>query len=239
MYQENKEFNVYVIRRKTWKKIKRIRKKDAKRPIYRYATFVQNCKLEKELDEKAQAYWASITPILQEMQTRLLELGKPPYYQKTKENILYCINIFSIASKAQDELGGALKIAPGAKKEIVDAFNNDLIFGGRHNEDERRDDEYHGKVPYWNTTQKGEEITIDNIFFGPEIGLPRKPASYWLKLSKKKKVYMTILTKYENVGVLQKETEAWATEAIVKTGLHHFVRKAYDSFTFELEELLK
>lgn len=207
--------------------------------IHRYARFVQKCKEEIEFDEKAEIYWASITPTLQKMVNQLEELGTPPSLKATKECILYCIKLYSIVSTAQDALDGELQIVPAKKRDAGNAFNTILNYAGRHKPDDMRKDDNHGLVPYWNTTQKGEEITCDNIFFGPDIGLPKKSATYWLKLSKSKKVYITEYTKYEKGGILTKEKTTWATDAIVKTGVYRFNRIISENLQAQLEELLK
>lgn len=237
MYQENKEFTVYTIRRKNNWNVKNSKWNRKQGTKSRYATFVQKCKEEKELEEKAQIYLESILPILQDTQAKLVELGNPPSYKHTKENILYCVQLFSIASECQDKLDSELKTVPYAMKDVVKAFNNDLFYSGRHSIDEYRNDRVYGKVPYWNTTDKGEAITIDNIYFGPELGLTRKPASYWLKLSKKKRVYLEEQTTYAK-GMISKTTTAWITDALVKVGIHHFIRAAYEALTTELDALL-
>ncbi len=237
MYQENKEFTVYAIRRKNNWNVKNSKWNRKQGTKSRYAAFVQKCKEEKELKEKTQIYWDSVLPILQDTQAKLVDLGNPPSYKQTKENILYCVQLFSIASECQDKLDPELKMLPIAMKDTAKAFNNDLFYSGRHSVDELRNDSFYGKVPYWNTTDKGEAITIDNICFGPELGLPRKPASYWLKLSKKKRVYLEEQKTYAK-GILSKTTTAWATDALVKVGINHFIRTAYQALTTELETLL-
>lgn len=227
-------------RQHSWNKAtfswKRKRKShDNLRSAHGYAAFVKSC---KEANEKCEQYWNSIIPILKNMQNQLLELGKPPKYTQVKENIEYCVKLFAIVSEAQDALEGYIKIYPYNKLDAVKAFNNDLFYGGRHSIDERRNDTYQGKVPYWNTTNVGEKITMDNIQFGPDIGLPQHPASYWIKLSKKKRVYMEEQTTYTK-GKISKTVIVWATEAIVKINVNGFIRVAYEAFTKELDEMLK
>lgn len=207
----------------------------AVRTEHRYAAFVR--KMNEE-NEKCEKYWNSILPILHSLQDELLSLGKPPYYKQTVDNIKYCVNLFRIASTAQDALEGSIKICPADKHNAVKAFNNDLFYCGRHTAEESREDTYHGKVPYWNTSKVGEMVTMETICFGPEIGLPRKPAIWWCKLSKSKKVYIEEQTQYQK-GILRKELTTWATDALVKTGINHFISDAYKALTTELEALLE
>ena len=213
------------------------RKRQKSQNRNRYATFVKKLEEEKQLDIMATAYWEEVVPLLKTMQSEIIALGKPPGYNQTKDNMIYCVNIFDIVSRYQDQLDGSLKVAPGEKAEAADAFNNDLFYAGRHTAQEIRPDEYLGNVPYWNTTNKGEPITTDNICFGPELGLPRKPASYWLSLSKKKKVEVNAVQEFEK-GSISRTKELWAAEALVKIGINHFNKTAYKAFTTELDALL-
>lgn len=208
------------------------------RPINRYGAFIQQLEKEKERDEKATAYWAEITPILQNFREDLRTLGKPPSVHATKENILYCVAIFDIISKCQDSLEGGIRIAPKKLEQLVTEFNNDLFYAGRHTPFDRKKDSIYGDLPYWNTTEVGEQITVENIQFGPELGFPRKPASYWLSLSKKKKTTVTAVQEFKK-GCIKKSQPMWVTEALVKTEIHKFIQAAYKIFTAELEEILE
>lgn len=151
--------------------------------------------------------------------------------------INYCVNLFRITSKYQDLLDGALVCAPAGKEDSFTAFNNDLYYSGRHEESDLRNDSVQGPIAYWNTTQKGDPINEETIKFGPEIGLPRQPVSYWLKLSKKKKVYVQEVTQYSK-GNLSKLKPLWATDALVRTGIHNFCKVAKKALSEELEDLL-
>lgn len=222
---------------KTRKKKSKWRKRQP-RQIHRYGAYIKRLEEEKRLDVEATKYWSATVPILENMQKELSALGKPPGYNQIKQSILYCISIFDIISRYQDQLDGGLKIAPGAKSKAADSFNNDLYYAGRHTTTEKRKDSVYGDLPYWNTTVVGEPITVDSICFGPELGLPRKPASYWLALSKKKKVAVSEIQEFAK-GSLSKTVELWATEALVKVGINKFIHEAYNSFNSSLEELLK
>lgn len=138
-------------------------------------------------EKRSGEYWNSVVPILTSMQNELVELGKVPNIQNTIAVINYCVKFFDITSRHQDLLGGTLQCAPLEKEDAMKAFHNDLYYSGRHEKADMRQDSHKGFLPYWNTTQKGESITTENIRFGPELGLPCQPASFWVKLSKKKK----------------------------------------------------
>lgn len=190
-------------------------------------------------DKKSQEYWDSETIVLKNMKKELEELGKVPSIFSTVSVIKYCIKLFDITSRAQDALpNGRIQVAPEEKSDAVDAFNNDLYYSGRHCIKDLRNDSFRGPLPYWNTTLEGTPINEETIMFGPEIGRVRKPASYWLKLSKKKKVYVEENTAYVK-GNITKLVPVWETDALVKTGIHNFCKTAVKALTAELDILLE
>ena len=193
------------------------------------------CVLDAIGDKKCEHYWKNAKPILQRMEQELITPGKVPPFHKTKEVINYCISMFDIISRAQDELDGTLVCAPAGegKQEAFEKFTNDLYYGGRHTPKDLRPDATFGEVPYWNTTIKGQPITADTIKFGAEIGEKSKPASYWLKLSKKKKSYVT----YRNAGKLQ-QMGMWSTDLIVRVSVHKLCKKLVECLLDELNILL-
>lgn len=220
----------------------------------RYGHYVATLKAEKErnearmkltdvlgeiLDKKSQEYWDSEVIVLEKMRQELRELGKVPSIYSTAPVIKYCIKLFDITSRAQDALqGGQIQIAYAEKSDVADEFNNDLYFSGRHAADDLREDSLRGPVQYWNTTLPGTPINEDTIMFGPEIGRPRQPASYWLKLSKKKKVYIEENTSYAK-GHITKLVPVWVTDALVRTGIYNFCKVAVKNLSEELDLLLE
>lgn len=189
-------------------------------------------------DKKFNEFWNSEKAVLENMRRELLELGKVPNMLSTQAVIQYCVKLFDITSRAQDSLkDGMLHVAPAEKQQVADEFNNDLYYSARHTINDLRNDSVLGPVPYWNTTLPGTPINEETIMFGPEIGFPRKPVSYWLKLSKKKKVYIEQTTAYSK-GKLSKFVAVWATEALVRNGVHHFCKVASESLLREVNELL-
>lgn len=191
------------------------------------------------VDKKSNEYWTSEKVVLENLRRELLELGKVPSILSTVDVIKYCVKLFDITSRAQDALtDGILHIAPAGKQQLLDEFNNDLYYSARHTVHDLRNDSVRGPIPYWNTTLAGTPINEETIMFGPEIGLPRKPVSYWLKLSKKKKVYVEQVTSYSK-GNLSKFVAVWATEALVKTGIHNFCKVASENLLREVNELLR
>ncbi len=189
-------------------------------------------------DKRFNEVWISEKAVLENMRCELTELGKVPGVSSTIDVIKYCVKLFDIASRAQDSLkDGMIHVAPAEKQQAADAFNNDLYFSARHTVKDLRNDSIRGPVPYWNTTLPGTPINEETIMFGPEIGLPRKPVSYWLKLSKKKKVYVEQVSSYTK-GNLSKLIAVWATEALVKTGVHNFCKIASENLLQELNALL-
>lgn len=193
------------------------------------------CVLNAIGDTKREHCLELVKPILKRMEQELITLGKVPPIHKTKAVINYCISMFEIISRAQDELDGIFVCAPvgEGKQKAFEEFINDLYYGGRHTPKDLRNDTTYGKVPYWNTTIKGEPINADTIKFGPEIGEKSKPASYWLQLSTKKK--STLI--YKNAGKLQ-TVSIWKTDLIVRSGVHNVCNKLVEFLLDELNILL-
>lgn len=194
--------------------------------------------LAQVADKKSDEYWTAEKAVLEKLRSELLDLGKVPSFTSSAEVIKYCVNFFDIVSRAQDALpDGVLHVAPANKQNAADAFNNDIYYSGRHTIYDLRKDSVHGEVPFWNTTLRGTPITEETIMFGPDIGLSAKPASYWLKLPKSKKVYVIKTTTYAK-GHLSKKVAVWATDALVQTGVHKFCKTATTCLLSELNELL-
>lgn len=218
----------------------------------RYGKFVEKLNAEVKRDEsrknlinvlnqirqkKSDEYWYNTLPILKAFQKELTELGKVPHYKQPTEVIKFCVKLFEITSRYQDQIG-LLLCAPDEKIEAFNSFNNNMYFCGRHAVDDLRNDSQYGPLPYWNTTKPGEPITMDNICFGPELGFSRRPASYWLKLPKSKKVHITEQTTFQ-IGTLYKDVIVWGTEGIVKVGVYKFCKTAVNCLTTDLNNLLE
>lgn len=160
------------------------------KPQHGYGVYLKKC---KEFDEHCEQYWKSIIPILQNMRSELLALGPRPLCENSRQNIKYCVSLLKIVAETQDALEhGRLTIYPLAKKECVMNFNANLYFAGRHSADDLRKTATNRLVPYWNTTQKGEPVTLNNILFGADANLPSKPASYWLNRPKVRRFTLNV-----------------------------------------------
>lgn len=214
-----------------WEKVVTEKKRDDARLELTYI-------LAEITKQKCEAYWENAQTILKNMQDELLSLGPPPSVKQAVEVIHYCIKIFDIASRYQDKLNGGISFVPEEKTEDSKTFNNDLYFCGRHESFDLRTDSQHGSVPYWNTTKKGQEINLDTIMFGPDIGFPQKSADYWIKLSKKKKVATTQVIEYSYGKVAKPGKSLWITQALVEAGIHKFCKTAYRALTEDIELLL-
>lgn len=195
--------------------------------------------LGKILGIKSQEYWISIIPILQSMKQELDELGEIPEKSKSIPVIKYCLRFLDIASRYQDELDGGIKFAPKSKLDIVAKFNQDLTFAGRHTKDEHMQSISGNAIPFWNTTSKGEPITEDNIFFGPDIGLLPRSARYWINLKKSKTVNITITKNYEKGSLRKKPVPMWATGALVKySSIFSYCKIGHKCLTQHLDNIL-
>lgn len=227
------------------------RKRKRTRKLQRYGKYVATLNYQNELkeargelvdvfnaiiDKKISDYWKESLKLLYAMEQELKDMGEVPY--QPVDIMKYCVKIFDIASRYQDALNGELKICPEEKKELLITFNNNLYFSGRHEVDDLRPDSEYGPLPYWNTTEPGEPITMENICFGPELGLPRRPASYWVSLSKKKKVGLTQITTYSK-GYVNKRVSVWVTDALVRIGIKKFCKTAHENLLQNLADLLE
>ena len=229
------------------------RNKKTKRKQPRYHLYFEKLKIESQRnelrldfldvlrkisDQRCDEYWECTKKLLQDMYDELTLLGEPPSIKEPVNVIHYCIKIFDIASRYQDSLNGAIVTVPEEKAEEMRIFNNDLYFCGRHEKNDLRTDSHNMKVPYWNTTQKGQEITLDNIMFGPDIGFAQRPASYWIKLSKKKKIetVRVVSSIYGKISAPGKSI--WQTQALVNSGIQKFCKTAHQSLLEDIEGLL-
>lgn len=195
--------------------------------------------LSQILKQKSDDYWENFAlPILRKMHKEMMALGNVPSIMDSKAVIHYCVKLFDIASRHQDLLNGELQCAPLEKLEAYAKFRNDLYYCGRHEVDDLRKDSSGKFLPYWNTTSKKERISIDTIQFGPELGFERKPARYWLSLSKKERVKVQEVRTYPFGGQTSEEKYIWATDALVRTGIHNLCTVAHRELTSELNDLL-
>lgn len=166
-------------------------------------------------------YWEHLTTtILPKMKSELEELGDVPFVNKPVDVINYAIKFMDIVSRYQDSLEKKMLLLypDSSKEDSIDFFNGTIYIAGRHSPYERRKCEEFKEVPYWNQSKFGEAVTKDNVFFGPDIGLQKKPASYWLELPniKRNKIYLEVCR--EVGGKYKKTKPLWPTEAIVKYG---------------------
>lgn len=233
----------YRKKKKTWKK------------AARYGNYFKKCtelaevkqkrkeltiNLNNLLGIKIQEYWdMAVIPELKNMRNEIEGLGEVPEKSKAVAVIRYCISFLDIVSRYQDTLDGGIKFSPLGKEAAVQKFNDDLTFAGRHKKDDRMNSASGIEIPFWNNTLKGENITEDNIFFGPDIGLPERPASYWLHLKKSKTVAITLTKNFEKGHITKKPILMWATAALVKYGtLYTFCKIGYKRFSETLEQIL-
>lgn len=156
-------------------------------------------------------------------------------------NILrFTVAFMNSISKFQD--GGILACQPRCKEGYADVFNNIIKHCG-----------HQPKKNTWNQSNLGEEVTLDNVFFGAFFGLPVKPARYWISCPKSKTVSLAIknpliaqhpeapLDVFKDVGLLQcmkkapPKKEIWVTDAIVFHGKYNVSRfiKTNLEITFE------
>lgn len=195
--------------------------------------------LSKVYETQSQSYWKSVVPILESMREEFKNLGPIPDRKKSVLIIKYCLNFLDITSRYQDLLNGGLEGAPDSKMGVAEKFNNDLTVAGRHTKDEKMESTSGEMIPCWNTTVKGEPITEDNIFFGPDIGLMQYPARYWINLKKSKKVNMYITKHFAKGIVKQNQPPLWATDALVKYSfIFYYCKTGYNLLTKHLDELL-
>lgn len=194
---------------------------------------------EKEREEQ-ERLWQESRVILQTMYDELVLLGEPPSIDEPVHVIEYAVKIFDISSRAQDNLlHGGVECIPSDKKAAAEQFNKDIYFCGRHTPEDKRNDSRLGPVPYWNTTSKGEPITVNNIRFGLDIGLRESySARKLMKLSKKKRVTVATIVPNSHGVVARPVASKWITEAIVEAGVHKFCVTAFESLNADLKALL-
>lgn len=108
------------------------------------------------------------------LQKDLKKLGDFPT-GNPKKVILYTVGFLNLCSQFQDE--GYLLYQPQEKAEPQNTFNLVIKNSGRQDSPSK-----------WNYTKKGEIVTTQNVLFGGVLGLPIKPASYWINRPKNKKV---------------------------------------------------
>lgn len=145
-----------------------------------------------------------------QLQKNLKKLGDFPTGDP-KKIILYSIGFLNLVSQFQD--AGYLKYQPKEKLKIQELFNEVIQKSGRQNSPNK-----------WNYTKKGEEVTIHNVVLGGILGLPIKPASYWISRPKNKKITidyrskLAINSKNPNTPIVNTKT-IWETQALVEAGI--------------------
>lgn len=191
------------------------RKKKKRWKKQRYSLYFYNISGKAKMNEE---YWNQTTAILTSMKKELEHLGEAPNKNKSVDVIKYCLSFLDVTSRYQDLLDGGIKISPFEKRKVASVFNDNLAYFGRHTEKDCMKSAANTDIPFWNITSKNEAITENNIFFGPDIGMSRKPASYWIHLSKSKHIEITITKNYKK-GCLKKVEKMWPTDALVKYSL--------------------
>ncbi len=163
------------------------------------------------------------------LQKELKKLGDFPSGDP-KKIITYTVGFLDLVSRFQDE--GYLQYQPIEKAEAQKTFNSVIKNSGRQDSPNK-----------WNYTKKGEAITIHNILFGGILGLPIKPASYWLNLPKSKKVTidyrskLAINAKDKNSPIVDTKT-MWETQALVENSLENFSHNNSDILKRCIKSLL-
>jgi len=200
--------------------------------------------IKKYQEKKALEYWGNITDnILPQMKSELEELGDVPFVNKPVDVINYAIKFMDIVSRYQDSLDKKmLFLCPDSSKESsIDLFNGSLYIVGRHSPYEKRKDIEYTAVPYWNQSKFGESVTKNNVFFGPDIGLPKKAASYWLELPNIKRNKLHLEVCRNTNGNYKKIKPLWPAEALVKYGfggIQRFCVIFRESFISSINDLI-
>lgn len=179
--------------------------------------------LKKLQQKRAAQQWINIVEnLLPQMKSELEELGPVPPVNKSVAVIQYAINFFDIVSHYQDMLeeGRINFFATPSLEETLIKLNEGIFRAGRHAPEDRISTKGVGYIPHWNLSKFGESVTEENVFFGPDIMQPQRPASYWVKLPKNKKNKISIpLSKAYAKGVVHSASPLiWATDAMVKYG---------------------
>lgn len=187
------------------------------------ARSVLSALLKKYQQKRAAEEWISILEnILPKMKYDLENLGEVPPVTKSVDVIQYTISFFDVVSRYQDMLEkGRINFFPiSSIKDTVIKLNEGIFWAGRHAPEDRVSTKGVGYIPHWNLSKFGETVTKENVFFGPDILRPQKPASYWLNLPKSKKNKISIpLCKAYTKGVVHTASPMlWATDAMVRYG---------------------
>lgn len=145
------------------------------------------------------------------LQKELKKLGDFPSGDP-KKIITYTVGFLDLVSRFQDE--GYLQYQPQEKAETQNTFNLVIKNSGRQDSPSK-----------WNYTKKGETVTTQNVLFGGVLGLPIKPASYWISRPKSKKItidYRSKLALNSKKSPIVKTKTIWETQAIVEAGVERF-----------------
>lgn len=147
------------------------------------------------------------------LQKELRKLGEFPT-GNPKKIITYTVGFLDLVSRFEDE--GYLQYQPIEKAEAQKTFNSVIKNSGRQDSPSK-----------WNYTKKGEAVTTQNVLFGGVLGLPIKPASYWISRPKSKKITidyrskLAINAKDKNNPIVDTKT-IWETQALVEAGIERF-----------------
>lgn len=183
---------------------------DSQNNWHRYPKEKQQRKSQYSEWVRQQNYPAEIARIIK-LEKELKKLGDFPS-GNIKKIILYNVNFLNIVSQFQDN--GYLKYQPKEMDEIQKLFNVTVEINGRQDSPNK-----------CNYTKKGEKVTIHNVVYGGVFGLPLKPASYWLSLSKSKKIVLDyhsrVATSLSKSPVIAQKT-LWQTQAILEAGVERF-----------------
>ncbi len=213
-YRRKKKRQHHWRKQRYGKYLRKIKEDEKRKEARSEFTFV----LKQYRDKQLEAYWNNlITNVLPKMRLELEELGDVPVVIKSADVMRYAVHFFDIVSRYQDSFGKRKMItfSPASKEAVVDKFNGNMYLAGRHTPFEKFNAGV-GDVPHWNQSKYGMPVTEHNVFFGPEIGLPKQSAAYWMNLPKTNKVTLMVS---KNLKKHYKETpKIWATDAIVKYG---------------------
>ena len=178
---------------------------------------------------KCDESWNGVLKILNNMKKELKSLGPVPDKYQSVKVIRYCVKLFDIVSKYQDILEDMPISVEPSKYDAIKKLNIHIYLAGRHEPDEIRPHEYLKNLTFWNVTKKNEPVTVYNIYFGPDLSLPPRPASYWLSVSKKEKFTLSDGDKKKSM---------WVTDALVQSSIHCFCRNASQDILEDLDIIL-
>ena len=147
------------------------------------------------------------------LQKELKKLGDFPSGDP-KKIITYTVGFLDLVSRFQDD--GYLQYQPQEKVETQKTFNLVIKNSGRQDSPNK-----------WNYTKKGETVTTQNVLLGGILGLPIKPASYWISRPKNKKVTIDYRSKIaqnpkDKSNHIVDTRTIWETQAIVEAGVERF-----------------